>query len=93
MSDEQWDQFIKNIEDPVNSYFPSYTFNQSELFLNSIINDNTVITDGQDVQNIESESVDLDSKWACTHQVFDTLLSNKTPENEMLFKLNEILAL
>jgi hypothetical protein len=66
LSEEQWDQFIKNFENEPDAYFPSYentTLDQDESSTNNRANPSFGQVTSQAAENVKSEPVDPNVDW------------------------------
>ncbi len=103
LSEEQWNQFIKNFENELDAYFFSYkniTLNQDELFANNTVNSSFNKVINQATENVKSKSVDSNVNWTIMNSVNQTFEISKdnVPDinldlDQISLRLNEIKAL
>ncbi len=103
LSEEQWDQFIKNFENKLDAYFFSYkniTLNQDKSFANNTANLSFDEVINQATKNVKSKSVDSNVNWTImnsVNQTFEISKDNVSDINldfdQILLRLDEIKAL
>ncbi len=103
LSEEQWDQFIKNFENELNAYFLSYeniTLNQDESSANNTANSSFGEVIDQATENVKSGSVDSNVNWTImnsANQAFEISRDNVPDINldldQISLRLDEIKAL
>ena len=96
LSDEQWDQFIKNFENELDAYFFSYeniTLNQDESLANNTVNSSFDRVIDQATENVKSDWTFMNS----VDQAFEISKDNVPDINldldKILLRLDEIKAL
>ncbi len=103
LSEEQWNQFIKNFENELDAYFFSYeniTLDQDESFTNNKANSIFDQVISQATENVKSESVDSHVNWTFMNSVDQTFEISKdlVPDinldfDQISLRLDEIKAL
>lgn len=96
LSDEQWDQFIKNFENEPDAYFPSYentSYDQDELSANNTANPSFGRVTGQAAENVKSDWTLMNPADQAFEIPGDNVPDINLDPGKILLRLDEIKAL